>query len=136
MLLAGSQDPAATAGAAALREARVWRNRLLLALLLALPVAVLSMLAMHPELQQKLEGPHGWGQQHTAAAATVVGGDTAGAFSPTGYEMSGESSMPAAGVDGPVHVATAAGLAPGKAVGGLPILWIVQLVLATGACCF
>ncbi|WIA09268.1 hypothetical protein OEZ85_008676 [Tetradesmus obliquus] len=117
-LAAAGHGPAAGAGAAALREARVWRRRLLLALLLALPLAVLSMLAMTPDLQQKLEGPH----QTSAVAAAVEG-----------IGMSSLAAQgPAGVVAGDGHAAPATGPAPGKAVGGLPILWIVQLVLATG----
>jgi hypothetical protein len=131
-LLAGSQDSAGSAAAAALREVRVWGRRLLLALLLALPVAVLSMLAMHPHLQQKLEGPHGLGHQGDAAAAAASGG-TAG---PAEGVMSSSSaaSMSAGGMQGAAAYKPAAGPLPGKAVGGLPILWIVQLILATGGC--
>jgi hypothetical protein len=141
LLPAGSQDSAANAGAAALREARVWRRRLLLALLMALPVAVLSMLAMHPDLQQKLEGSHGWGHDEklegshgwghdeTAAAAA----HSSGAAKPAA--ISSNTGVPDAGMGAAAVHVPAAGVLTGKAVGGLPILWIVQLVLATGGPC-
>jgi hypothetical protein len=129
LLPAGSQDSAANAGAAALREARVWRRRLLLALLMALPVAVLSMLAMHPDLQQKLEGPHGWGHDEAAAAAA----HSSGAAKPAA--ISSNTGVPDAGMGAAAVHVPAAGVLTGKAVGGLPILWIVQLVLATGGPC-
>jgi hypothetical protein len=108
---------------------------LLLALLLALPVAVLSMLAMHPDLQQKLEGPHGWGHQQTTATAATAAA-AAGASSSTGDGMMTHSNMSSAGMGGAL-ASPAGSVAAGnlKAVGGLPIVWIVQLALATGTRC-
>lgn len=62
-----SSSTANLAAAAAAREVATWRRRLLYALLLSIPVAALSMLAMAPGLHEKLEGPSSMPDEVSAA---------------------------------------------------------------------
>eukprot|EP00775_Hariotina_reticulata_P010402 gene10402-10560_t len=103
-----SSGSAGQAQAAAARDVAMWGRRVLLAVPLSVPVAVLSMLAMAPGWQEKLEGPH------TASLGCGI--------DPAGNE----------GADGmPGHDGVAGGPGPGRVAGSLPIIWLVQLLLAT-----
>eukprot|EP00879_Flechtneria_rotunda_P003747 GHRR01003986.1.p1 GENE.GHRR01003986.1~~GHRR01003986.1.p1 ORF type:complete len:789 (+),score=295.50 GHRR01003986.1:658-3024(+) len=119
----GNQAVAATAAA---KEAATWRTRLIVALVLATPVAVLSMLAMAPGLQESLEGPHNLQIADAARQQQgLVSQGTMGVMQHSDVQHANSS----------IGSSTNAGHAVSdarKVVGGLPITWLVQLVLATG----
>eukprot|EP00775_Hariotina_reticulata_P009333 gene9333-9497_t len=110
-----SSSTANLAAAAAAREAATWRRRLLYALLLSIPVAALSMLAMAPGLHEKMEG-------------TSSMPDEVGAAGDGGNDTHHGGSMMAVPPPAPT---TSGSPPPGKVVNNLPIIWLVQLLLAT-----
>jgi Cu+-exporting ATPase len=106
-------DPSGEGGAAAAaaaREVARWRRRLLVSAALSVPLAVLAMLSMAPGLAEKLEGPPL--QPHGGHRMGHAG-------------MNAETAASAVGSSG-----SGSGPRPGKLVGGLPILWLVQLLMA------
>lgn len=88
-------------------------------------------------MQDKLEGPHWMGTESYNARGSDNGslGPTVTPAASVDSRMT--QSMAAAGAAAATGSAVAAAAAPiavhlpGKVVGGLPIIWLVQLVLAT-----